>query len=60
MIRQITQQFNVTFLSQLVGKLHLFCRRSLWRYLLGALLLSLARPELLHGFWLALLRCQLA
>jgi hypothetical protein len=55
MITQITRQFNVTFLSQLVGKLYRFRRRSLWRYLLGALLLSLARPELLHGFWPTLL-----
>ena len=55
MTTQITRQFDSTFLSQLVGKLHLFGRRSLWRYLLGALLLSLAQPELLHGFWPTLL-----
>ena len=55
MITQITRPFDTTFSSQLAGKLYLFSRRSLWRYLLGALLLSLARPELLHGFWPTLL-----
>ena len=55
MITQITRQFDSTFLSQLVGKLYRFRQRSLWRYLLGALLLSFARPELLHGFWPTLL-----
>lgn len=43
--------FQTTFQHLLLGKLYNFRRRSLWRYLLAALLLSLARPALLGGFW---------
>ena len=55
MVSQVTQQFRTTFSSLLAGKLYTFRRRSGWRYLVGALLLSLARPTLLHSFWPTLL-----
>jgi hypothetical protein len=55
MVTQITQQFQVTFSSMLTGKLYFFRRRSLWRYLLAALLFSLAKPELVNSFWSTLL-----
>jgi L-lactate permease len=54
MVMHITHPFRTTFSSLLVGKLYAFRQRSVWRYLLGALLLSLAQPQLLHNFWLTL------
>lgn len=55
MVSQITHNFRTTFASLLAGKLYNFRRRSLWRYLLGALLLSLVWPELVSSFWPTLL-----
>jgi len=55
MVTHITQQFRTTFSSLLAGKLYAFRRRSVWRYLLGALLFSLAQPQLVGNFWLTLL-----
>jgi hypothetical protein len=57
MITQLTRSFRPTPHDQRVAKLYHFRRRSLWRYLLAALLLSAARPELLGSFaltWLGL------
>lgn len=57
MITQLTRSFRSTPHDQRVAKLYHFRRRSLWRYLLAALLLSVARPELLGHFaltWLGL------
>lgn len=57
MITQLTRSFRSTPQDMRVAKLYNFRRRSLWRYLLAALLLSLARPELLGNFaltWLGL------
>ena len=55
MVTQITKPFHTTFSTLLAGKLYFFRRRSAWRYLLAALLFSLARPELVNGFWPTLL-----
>ncbi|GAB3637368.1 hypothetical protein GCM10027422_29580 [Hymenobacter arcticus] len=55
MVSQIIRPFRTTFANLLAGKLYNFRRRSLWRYLLGALLLSLARPALVGSFWPTLL-----
>ncbi|MDO7874399.1 hypothetical protein Q5H93_06615 [Hymenobacter sp. ASUV-10] len=57
MITQLTRSFRPTPHDQRVAKLYNFRRRSLWRYLLAALLLSAARPGLLGSFaltWLGL------
>lgn len=51
MASQLTYLFRTTPATTLVAKLYSFRRRSLWRYLMGALLLSLARPDLLGSFW---------
>ena len=55
MANQLTYSFRSTPATRRVAKLYVFRRRSLWRYLLAALLLSLARPDLLGSFWLTLL-----
>ncbi|MFD1874885.1 hypothetical protein [Hymenobacter bucti] len=55
MVSHITRRFQSDFAALLAGKLYTFRRRSVWRYLLAALLLSLARPTLVHNFWRTLL-----
>ena len=52
MVAQITRRFSISYQSNVRAKLHDFWRRSVWGYLLAALVLAAAQPGLLGSFWL--------
>jgi hypothetical protein len=52
MLAHFTAHFTNTPRYLLLGKLHNFRKRSVWRYLLAGVLLGAARPEWLGSIWL--------